>query len=770
MPVSSRRFIAPRLIGFVIAALTASGLPLLPSQAALVVIAAAGVAAFAHPRFALVGGALLGYAWVATAAQHGLTHRIAPCVDGGVFELRGAVVGLPKFSALQTQFDVRPEAIEPWPACAGPLPRRLRLSWFDGPPPASGETWHVSLRLRGIRGFQNPGGFDYEGWAFANRIDGGGSVRYGVRVAEAAEPSWDRARSWLRTRISALQLAHGGIVLGLLTGDGGMISDADWALFRATGTVHLMVISGLHLAIAAGIGSAVGRGFARLFPRLLRCHGAAWLGVVFAVVFVTLYAGLAGWGVPVQRSWLATVLVLLASTRGRRYSLPLMFWSVCAGVLVFDPLAPLQAGFWLSFGAVAILLAHFAPRYAPKSAARTLVVAQIVLGCAMVPLLLATIGGIAWLGPIANLVAVPLISAVAVPLDLLAALALGVSADLGIWLFGVVDVVVGVVMAFLRALATFDWSAWRADFGLPALLLSGITCGLWLLPIPLRYRLLVLPCLLLPAWLVESAPNESHFRVAVLDVGQGSAVIIDTARHRLLYDAGPRFPTGLDLGSAVVVPALRHTGVSRLDLAILSHADIDHAGGAAAVAGALPVRVWLGGEPVPGLADLRSCHGGKGWQWDGVRFQILRLPTEQMSDNDRSCVLLIDNGRRRVLLPGDISRNGELAVLPQLIGKRLDVLLAAHHGSRSSSTTALLRAGMPPVVAVSAGHRNRFGHPHKDVVCRFTGAGARVFSTSQSGALVWRSEQPSRLREWRLETRPYWRVAKSEAQTTCHAN
>jgi competence protein ComEC len=279
----------------------------------------------------------------------------------------------------------------------------------------------------------------------------------------------------------------------------------------------------------------------------------------------------------------------------------------------------------------------------------------------------------------------------------------------------------------------------------------------------------VLPCVLLPVWLGERGLADSQFRVIILDVGQGLAVIVDTARHRLLYDAGPRFPAGFDLGSAVVLPALRHTGAAHLDLAMLSHADTDHAGGYPAVAASLPTHALLGGESVPGLDGLQSCHGGKSWQWDGVRFEVIEPRAEPMTDNDYSCVLLIDNGRHRVLLPGDISRNGELAVLPQLMGKRIDLLLAAHHGSRSSSTAALVRSSMPRVVVASAGYMNRFGHPHRDVVCRFIGAGARVFTTARSGALVWRSERPSQLLEWRRVAPPYWRVGNYEAPTSCQA-
>jgi competence protein ComEC len=733
----------------------------------LLIVGVVGIVLCAHPRSALLGGALCGFCWVGLAAQHDLSHRVAQCMDGEIVETSGMVVGLPKPAALQTQFDFVPSAITPWPACAGALPHRLRLSWFSAPTIRTGDEWQLRLRLRGIRGFQNPGGFDYERWAFTTHLDGAGSVRHGELRMRGSTWSWDALRWSLRTRLGQLDLAHTGIVLGLLTGDGGLMSDDDWALFRATGTVHLMVISGLHLTIAAAIGVWLGHGVVRMFPALLRRRGSNWFGAMSGTVLVTLYACLAGWGVPVQRAWLATVLVVWVLALGRRHSLPLLFLWVLALVLTVEPTAALQAGFWLSFGAVAVLLMQFAPRVGARSLLRDLGAAQLALGCAMVPLLLGTVGGVAWLGPIANLVAVPLVSVVIVPADLLSATLLYVLPDLGARSFHVADVLVGFVVAYLRALAQFDWLAWQSGFGRPALAISMAASILLLAPLPARHRTLLLLCVLLPAIPAARAIEPPEFRVTVLDVGQGLAVLVDTARHRLLYDAGPRSPTGLDVGRTVVVPSLHATGPARLDVAILSHPDMDHVGGYPAVAAAIPVRSLLGSKPVVGTTALQPCKRGQAWQWDGVRFSILHPVEIQRPDNDRSCVLLIDNGRARVLLPGDISGVAEYDVTPLLSDLPVDLLVAAHHGSRTSSTWPFVRATWPRFVVVSAGHLNRFGHPHPDVVCRFITAGARVVSTARSGALEWRSPAPVQLREWRSIAPRYWRVGTAAGSEIC---
>jgi len=339
--------------------------------------------------------------------------------------------------------------------------------------------------------------------------------------------------------------------------------------------------------------------------------------------------------------------------------------------------------------------------------------------------------------------------------------------DLGARLFGVVDVLVGFVVVYLRVLAGFDWLAWQSAFGRPTLVISMAASVLLLAPLPGRHRMLLLLCVMLPVIPAPLGVEQPAFRVIVLDVGQGLAVLVDTARHRLLYDAGPRSPAGLDVGRAVVVPSLRATGPARIDVAVLSHADMDHVGGFPAIAAAMPVHSLLGGEPVTGAAALQPCKRGQGWQWDGVRFVILHPAEAMRRDNDRSCVLLIDNGSERVLLPGDISGIAEYEVAPLLSGAPIDLMVAAHHGSRTSSTWPFLHAALPRVVVVSAGHLNRFGHPHPDVVCRLNAAGAQVFSTAQSGALEWRSPQPLQLREWRAVAPPYWRVGINAGRLIC---
>ncbi len=757
MPVSHTLFIAPLLAGYV-AAMAATPLLRLTSLALPILLGIVAVPLLVCRRLPVVAGAALGMLISVVAAHDALDHRVAACAASSSMVVRGIVVGLPKASQQQLQFDLASDAVEPWPACAGATPRRLRLSWFDGPVLVPGELWQLQIKLRSIHGYQNPVGFDYEAWNLANRIDGGGSVRYGERIAGADTWSWDRLRLALRERYASIPLAHRGILLALVTGDGALMSEADWSLFRETGTVHLMVISGLHLAIVAAAGVALGRWLARLSPRLIRRSGCVWPEIACGAVLVTLYACLAGWGVPVARSWLAVMIVLLLMPLGRRLPRPTVLLWIATVVLSCDPLAPLQAGFWLSFGAVAILVAHFAPRIELRSALRTLLGSQAVLAIGMVPVLIATIGGIAWIAPLANLVALPLISIVVVPMDLIVGvIAASVDTD-HVWLADVADSVAGFVVAYLRALAQLDWIGWRAARGGWVIALSVVACCLVVLPLSRRHRVLLLPCVVLAVIPVQAHLGSGEFDVTVLDVGQGLSIAVETQRHRLLFDAGPRFPSGFDLGSAVVVPNLRRNPRATIDATLLSHADTDHVGGYAAVAAAFRVRALLGGEPVRGFDAVRGCHAGQGWQWDGVRFRVIHPSHKMASDNDLSCVLLIENGRRRALLPGDITRSSERELERMLGTERVDFLVAAHHGSRTSSTEPFVAMTRPRIVAISAGFMNRFGHPHPDVICRFERVAARRYLTAESGALSWRSDRPAQVVQWRYQAPPYWRV------------
>jgi competence protein ComEC len=279
------------------------------------------------------------------------------------------------------------------------------------------------------------------------------------------------------------------------------------------------------------------------------------------------------------------------------------------------------------------------------------------------------------------------------------------------------------------------------------------------MPMPIRWRLLVLPLLAVLVTRSESAPPFGEFRVRMLDVGQGLAVIVETQRHRLIYDAGARYASGFDVGDAIVVPAVLAVGGRRADVLMISHDHLDHAGGADAVKRELRTTHWMGGGGFEDLAMHNYCRAGDRWQWDGVAFEVLYPPEPwRLSANDGSCVLRVDNGARAALLPGDVERLAEGTLVARELLAPVDLLVSPHHGSRTSSSALFLAALSPRMVFVSSGHRNRYGHPHDVVMARYETLGANVYVTAQSGALTWTSAEPERVIEQRRVSPRYWRA------------
>ncbi len=547
------------------------------------------------------------------------------------------------------------------------------------------------------------------------------------------------------------------MLYALVSGDGSLISSAGWRMLRDTGTVHLMVVSGLHVGLVAGMGYHIARLAVRAFPLVLLWFPARRAGALAGVLAASGYVALTGGGVPGLRALCMSALILGALAWGRRLS-PWLVWLVALVlVLVGQPDVVHRQGFWLSFGAVAVLIWFFAGRSVRErrlpGAAATLVRAQYALLIGLSPLLVMLQGQVPSSGPIANLVAVPVVSFLVIPAALLGALLVERVPVLGEAALTMAAVVVVELMSVLGASASLP-----PIFAAPRLLpvLMALATGLLMLARggPARHLLLCL------AWAIWALPPDhgvpvGEFRVLTMDVGQGSAVLVDTNNHRLLFDAGPRYPSGFDLGAQVVVPTIVATGAPRLDTLVVSHGDMDHSGGVDAVVGAVRVGEIYESRPDSGSS---RCSVGRSWRWDDVDFRFLHPPTLAMAgglgSNDASCVLLIDNGRERVLLPGDIGAAVEGQLLRAL--DPIDVLLAAHHGSATSSSRAFVRVVKPDVALISAGRGNRYGHPHPDVVERFEEVGARVYLTADHGALQWDSREPGTVLRWRRHTRRYW--------------
>lgn len=612
------------------------------------------------------------------------------------------------------------------------LPSRLRLSWHGAPPLAAGELWRLAVRLKRPRGLANAQGFDYEAWLTARRIGATGTVKTGERLAAGAGPSaW---RDGLRGALLTVP-AHGreGALAALVLGDGTGLSAADWQVLQATGTIHLLVISGQHVALLGGLLYALVLGLFRLG---LWPSGWPWLpcACALALAGALAYGWLAGFGVPVQRACVMLGIVLLWRWRFRHLGAWLPLLAALSLVLVVEPLASLQPGFWLSFGAVALLVWCFSGRLASPGGWLLLLRVQWAMTLGLLPLLVGLGLPVSLSGLLANLLAVPWVGIGVVPLALLGTLLLplpGVGGGL-LWLAGLQLDWLFRLLALLAELAP-AWPfaavpAWALLLGVSGALLALLPAGL---PMRLFGMLMLLPLLWPPAPRIP----EGHAEVRVLDVGQGLAVLVRTAGHELLYDAGPA-AGGFDTGEKVVLPALRGLGVAGLDVLLLSHADRDHAGGARALLAGLLVERLLSGEPAALRLALNaeSCRDGERWQWDGVDFTTWHW-AQADNGNDASCMLRVEARGERLLLTGDIGVGAEAWL--RASGRELgaDWLLAPHHGSRSSSSAPFIAAVAPQAVLLSRGWGNGFGHPHPLVLARYRAAGVRIHDTAREGAL-----------------------------------
>ncbi|KTC50555.1 competence protein ComEC, partial [Pseudomonas fluorescens ABAC62] len=668
---------------------------------------------------------LLGLGWACISAQSALDDRLRPSLDGQTRWLEGRVVGLPQHTSTGVRFELADSRSR-----NARLPKRIRVSWHNGPTVHSGERWRLAVTLKRPSGLLNFHGFDQEAWLLAQRIGATGSVKDGERLAPARH-AW---REKVRQRLLGVpaQGREAGLA-ALVLGDGAGLTVEDWQILQNTGTVHLMVISGQHIGLLAGLIY----GLVALLARY-GCWPRTWpwlpwaCGLAFAAALG--YGLLAGFGVPVQRACVMVGLVLLWRLRFRH----LGFWwpllLALNGVLVLEPLASLQPGFWLSFAAVAVLVLAFGGRLGPWSAWQAWTRPQWLIAVGLFPVLLVLGLPISISAPLANLVAVPWISLVVLPLALLgtAMLPLPYLGEGLLWLAGGALEVLFRGLSWLAGLAP-AWIA--AEVPLGYWLVSLLGAVLLLLPKGVPLRLLGWPMLLLAVFPPREPVPHGQVEVVQLDVGQGQALILRTRHHALLYDAGPR-SGAFDLGARVVLPALKKLGVGSLDMMLLSHADADHAGGAAAIARGLPIKRVVGGETqrLPAFLGTQPCVSGEHWEWDGVSFELWQW-SEAIDGNPKSCVLRVEANGERLLLTGDIDKAAERAFLATPLAVRTDWLQAPHHGSRSSSSAPFLQRLAPASVLISRGRGNAFGHPHPQVMARYLALGSRVYDSAEHGAI-----------------------------------
>ena len=745
----------------------------LPPDGLLLPAFAAALCAVLLRRARIPATAMLGFCMAWQAGDRVVDDRLSFELEGETLRVTGTVAGFPERRGDGLRFVLEVHGEER-------LPARVRLTWYQAAElPRLGETWTFTVRLRRPRGFSNPAGFDYEQWLFRQRIGATGYVvahphngRLDAPVAHIA-----RMRQHIAERIVTVTADDdaSAVLQAIVVGARHRITGEQWERYAASGTSHLMAISGLHIGLAAGGAWLLGR---TLLAPLTRWRNVRDGAALIALCSAGAYACISGFAIPAQRALLMALAVIGAGL-ARRQSAPEDVLALAAvAVFLADPLSIMAPGFQLSFAAVAILLwsgrqrANFdgetgnaARRWATEVLHR-LPPLQLMLLLGLLPLTVVSFGRIAWLAPLVNLLVLPLFNLVTVPAALLGALFDGPLAAPGDLLLRVSWYSIRSTLA-LVALAA-DWPPARMHAATAGRLVvaSAVAAALWaVLPPGWPGRRLAWIAALTVVLSRPSPPPAGCVNITALDVGQGLAVVLRTRQHVVVFDTGPSFRSGGDAGALVLVPYLRAMGIDRIDVLVISHPDSDHAGGAASLAEAVPVDLLLSGDFVeaPAGRQLR-CRRGQAWVRDGVRFAFVHpaagAPAGAAgSDNDLSCVLEIAAGARRALLTGDIERGAENRLLAAGVLSAVDLVVVPHHGSRTSSSERFVRRLDPAVALVSAGFGNRWGLPKPDIVERWEAVGARVLDTATSGAIDARlceHESSVSVAEHRPSARKYW--------------
>ncbi len=717
---------------------------------------------------ALAAATVLGFGYAAWRAELRLADELPPAWEDRELRVIGVVDDLPHNTETAARFAF---AVERTLTAGAVVPHRLSLAWFapraanDAAAPAvhAGERWTLTVKLRRPHGNINPDGFDLEAWLLERDLRATGYVRddpANTRVAAFAGRATDwiqRAREAIRARIaSALPgAAYAGVLTALAIGDQRAVPESQWRVFNATGVTHLVSISGLHVTVFATLAGGFAFGLARRNAWLTRWIPARSVAAGAGLMFAFGYVLLAGAEVPALRTLLMLLVAAAGLWLGRPGTAALVWsWSLVA-VLVCDPWAGLAPGFWLSFGAVGLLLYAGSARLVPgvprtigargwamlRDASR----AQWIVTLGLVPGTLALFQMVSLVSAFANAVAIPVVTAGVVPLALL-----GIAVPLDVpWMLA--HHVLALAMRYLEWLAALPLATWTVHaprgWTVPVAI-AGLVWSLAPRGVPGRAlgALWALPMI----QLVPSAPPHGAARVVVLDVGQGLAVVVVTARHALVYDTGPRFTDSADAGARIVAPYLRAAGIRAVDVLVVSHADSDHSGGALSILRAVPVARLVSSLPVDhpivaaarGTGEVARCTAGDRWEWDGVAFEMLHPAPSAYEDrsrksNDLSCVLRVVAGEGRLLVTGDIEAASERELLARdAAALGAEVLVVPHHGSRTSSTREFVEAVAPRVAIVAAGYRNRFRHPRADVVLRYRQMGAALPRTDRSGAIT----------------------------------
>lgn len=780
------------MIGFSVAIISTLLWPTLPTTSVTITSVVFGILLL--KRAPTIAGALLAVGWISIFVQLLLVAESPNKAQNLI--VKGEIISLVRSNSDWVRMDIRLSKSK----SENIITKVIRVSWQQAPKVSIGEYWELSIRPKPITSVLNQGGYNQQRSLLSKHIVMKGRVISGVKISDA--DSW---RNLIIAKLtpSLTSLDHGDLLLALLVGDKSQISQARWHALRLTGSGHLISISGLHLSVVAGwVYLLMAMVLYRFVPCVSR-RNILIAGIISALSAIC-YAYLAGFALPTLRA-LIMLLMLLALSAIKRYSSPWerLLYALFL-ILLMDPLSCLSAGFWLSFSALGIILlaVNTENSISTEQTAKRKVLVNITLfwsvqwrlslGLGMMQAML--FGGVSAYSLLFNFIFVPWFSFIVIPLAML---------SFGLWLLGsVVGIDVHHVFGLVDlTLVPMSW-AFEVVEALPSAwinisdqMIAGL--GFCLLGVCLACKVRLfrwkLVSLSLGLPLIMMLLNEqlhlsrNEWKLHLLDVGQGLSAVIEKSGRSIIYDSGAAYGEDFTYAERVILPFLSSKGIASVDYLVISHSDNDHAGGAKVLLASFPEMTLISDVPYfystadeieqAGSFSLKSHdatdrsltnHNAENFNhslqncrpmritWQGLTLEFIG-PSEASKGNNGSCVLKVSDDRHRVLLTGDIEKKAEKQMLSEEVDLQSDVLIAPHHGSRTSSTAAFIQRVAPQSILVPAGFNNRYGFPKLDVIERYTAIGATVVVTGHAGQISMIFGREGRtITTYRSDLAPFW--------------
>ena len=713
-----------------------------------------------------------GFIWALVHAHLTLYPELDQSLEGVDIDVIGKIISIPNVYGRSTRFEflIQNSANNKTKLV---LPKKVRLSWYGNAPEIQlGEVWQLRVRLKRPWGFANPGGFDYEKWLFEKKIRATGYIRSkGNNFKPEQSSPYNVAinlRATLNRKIERTENDQSAILKALVLGERSEMDAQTWKVLTQTGTNHLLAISGLHVGIVSGFVYLILLWSWRRSEKLCLMIPAQRMAAIFGIVAAIFYAMLAGFSIPTQRAMIMASVVFLSIYLMQSFRPWNILSLALLCVLVAYPFSILSPGFWLSFLAVAIILFTVKTYKTNYNKWINVVKIQFVLALGLLPITLLFFQQASLISPLANLFAVPWISLFVVPLSLVGSVILIINESFGALILQIASFLIEVFWQVLNYLHSIPFAS--LQHSIPMWTLMPAAFGVLLLLTPKGWPGKLLSIVLLSPLLFARTAEISNddLDIYALDVGQGTAIVLRSGSKVMVYDTGPKFSSSFNAGEAVVATFLRDNGINEIDVLMVSHGDKDHAGGLEGLLSQFHAKRMIVNQTTGySHENLEACRAGMQWKWKSVMFKVLspaeNLPDDNignLSKNNSSCVLRVQHKSGSLLLSGDIERKAEKKLIKKY-NEMLDtdVLIAPHHGSKSSSTQAFIQATSPDYVVFTTGYRNPYNFPDENVVSRYKEFGSNIVNTATQGMISFKFSEKNGLQllpTYRVLRQRFW--------------